>query len=79
MQGEGMASIPTLKSTEIVRASHRNGAPRAIAVDLAANWCGVRLKSLGANIVDPLKKMPWGLTQFTVDDLDGNRFCFDHD
>lgn len=37
------------------------------------------LKSLGANIVDPLKKMPCGLTQFTVDDLDGNRFYFHHD
>ena len=37
------------------------------------------LKSLGANIVDPLGKKPWGLRQFTVDDLDGNRFYFHHD
>jgi uncharacterized glyoxalase superfamily protein PhnB len=37
------------------------------------------LKSLGANIVDPLEKKPWGLTQFTVEDLDGNRFYFHHD
>jgi uncharacterized glyoxalase superfamily protein PhnB len=37
------------------------------------------LKSLGANIVDPLEKKPWGLRQFTVDDLDGNRFYFHHD
>jgi uncharacterized glyoxalase superfamily protein PhnB len=37
------------------------------------------LKSLGANIVEPLEKKPWGLTQFTVEDLDGNRFYFHHD
>jgi uncharacterized glyoxalase superfamily protein PhnB len=34
------------------------------------------LKSAGANIVEPLEKKPWGLRQFTVDDLDGNRFYF---
>ena len=37
------------------------------------------LKSLGANIVDPLEKKPWGLRQFTVKDLDGNVFYFHHD
>ena len=37
------------------------------------------LKSLGANIVEPLQNKPWGLRQFTVDDLDGNRFYFHHD
>ena len=37
------------------------------------------LKSLGANIVEPLEEKPWGLRQFTVDDLDGNRFYFHHD
>lgn len=36
------------------------------------------LKSLGANIVEPLEKKPWGLRQFTVEDLDGNRFYFHH-
>ena len=36
-------------------------------------------KSLGANIVQPLAKMPWGLRQFTVKDLDGNIFYFHHD
>lgn len=34
------------------------------------------LKSLGANIVDPLETKPWGLRQFTVMDLDGNLFYF---
>ena len=30
----------------------------------------------GANIVEPLERKPWGLRQFTVQDLDGNRFYF---
>jgi uncharacterized glyoxalase superfamily protein PhnB len=37
------------------------------------------LQSLGANIVEPLEKKPWGLRQFTVADIDGNRFYFHHD
>ena len=34
---------------------------------------------LGANIVEPLEKKPWGLTQFTVADIDGHRLIFHHD
>src|SRR5690349_11814021 len=34
------------------------------------------LRSLGANIVDPLEKKPWGLRQFKVKDPDGNLFYF---
>ena len=37
------------------------------------------LQSLGANIVEPLEKKPWGLRQFTIKDLDGNLFYFHHD
>jgi uncharacterized glyoxalase superfamily protein PhnB len=37
------------------------------------------LKASNANIVDPLEKKPWGLRQFTVQDLDGNVFYFHHD
>jgi uncharacterized glyoxalase superfamily protein PhnB len=37
------------------------------------------LQSSGANIVDPLQKRPWGLRQFTIEDLDGNIFYFHHD
>jgi uncharacterized glyoxalase superfamily protein PhnB len=33
-------------------------------------------RSSGSKIVEPLEKKPWGLTQFTVEDLDGNRFYF---
>lgn len=34
------------------------------------------LRSLGARIVEPLEPKPWGLRQFTVEDIDGNRFYF---
>lgn len=37
------------------------------------------LKSLGANIDDPLEKKPWGLRQFTIKDLDENLFYFHAD
>lgn len=37
------------------------------------------LKSSGANIAEPLERTPWGLRQFTVEDLEGNRFYFHHD
>jgi uncharacterized glyoxalase superfamily protein PhnB len=32
------------------------------------------MRSLGARIVEPLETKPWGLRQFTIEDLDGNRF-----
>jgi hypothetical protein len=32
-----------------------------------------------AKIVEPLEKKPWGLWQFTLEDLDGNRFYIHHD
>jgi predicted enzyme related to lactoylglutathione lyase len=47
------------------------------ADDIDATY--IELKALGANIVEPLEKKPWGLRQFTVADLDGNRFYFHHD
>ena len=47
------------------------------APDLEASYR--ELQASGANIVEPLEKKPWGLTQFTVADLDGNRFYFHHD
>jgi catechol 2,3-dioxygenase-like lactoylglutathione lyase family enzyme len=37
------------------------------------------LKALGARIVEPLENKPWGLRQFTVEDIDGHRFYFHHD
>jgi uncharacterized glyoxalase superfamily protein PhnB len=44
------------------------------AEDIDASY--QELKSLGADIVEPLEKKPWGLRQFTVKDLDGNLFYF---
>ncbi|MFL6247692.1 MAG: VOC family protein [Vicinamibacterales bacterium] len=34
------------------------------------------LRSSGAKVVEPLEKKPWGLRQFTIEDVDGNRFYF---
>jgi uncharacterized glyoxalase superfamily protein PhnB len=34
------------------------------------------MKASGARIVEPLETKPWGLRQFTVEDLDRNRFYF---
>ena len=34
------------------------------------------MRARGARIVEPLEKKPWGLRQFTIEDLDGNRFYF---
>ena len=34
------------------------------------------LTTSGALVVEPLEKKPWGLRQFTVEDIDGNRFYF---
>jgi uncharacterized glyoxalase superfamily protein PhnB len=34
------------------------------------------LRAAGAIITDPLASKPWGLRQFTVEDIDGNRFYF---
>ena len=47
------------------------------AEDLDASYRELKLS--GANIVEPLEKKPWGLRQFTVADVDGNRFYFHHD
>ena len=44
------------------------------AADIEATY--EELRSLGARIVEPLEKKPWGLRQFTVEDIDGNRFYF---
>jgi predicted enzyme related to lactoylglutathione lyase len=47
------------------------------AQDIDATYA--ELTSLGARIVEPLDKKPWGLRQFTVEDIDGNRFYFHSD
>lgn len=44
------------------------------AADINATY--EELRSSGARIVEPLEKKAWGLRQFTVEDIDGNRFYF---
>lgn len=44
------------------------------AADIDATYN--ELRSLGARIVEPLEKKPWGLRQFIVETVDGNRFYF---
>ena len=34
------------------------------------------LRSAGASIIEPPDLKPWGMRQFTVEDIDGNRFYF---
>ena len=46
------------------------------APDIDATY--LELKSSGARIVEPLEKKPWGLRQFTLEDVDGNRFYIHH-
>jgi uncharacterized glyoxalase superfamily protein PhnB len=47
------------------------------AVDIHATHD--ELAARGANITDALATKPWGITQFTVEDLDGNIFYFHGD
>jgi uncharacterized glyoxalase superfamily protein PhnB len=47
------------------------------AHDIESVYAGLRAS--GATITEPLGRKPWGLTQFTVEDLDGNRFHFHRD
>jgi uncharacterized glyoxalase superfamily protein PhnB len=58
-------------------ASVRPAVHWVFAEDIDASY--QELNWLGANIVEPLEKKPWGLRQFTVKDLDGNIFYFHHD
>ena len=44
------------------------------AADIDTTYDELRLS--GARIVEPLEEKPWGMRQFTVEDIDGNRFYF---
>src|SRR5258708_8941169 len=37
------------------------------------------MKTRNANIVEDIENKPWGLRQFTIEDLNGHRFTFHHD
>jgi catechol 2,3-dioxygenase-like lactoylglutathione lyase family enzyme len=83
--------IAWLEPDKGIGAVSRDGVPiffrrRTIPFQPAIHWVFAQdidamqqeLISLGANIVDPLELKPWGIRQFTVQDLDGNLFYFHH-
>ena len=78
--GKGIGSVSRDKAVIFFRKRTPPFEPAihwVFAEDIDASY--QELQSLGANIVEPLEKKPWGLRQFTVQDLDGNLFYFHHD
>lgn len=70
--------VPELPVRDVTRAqAHYRDKPGVYAPDIEAIHAA--LHDSGANITEPLEQKPWGLTQFTVEDLDGNRFHFHRD
>jgi catechol 2,3-dioxygenase-like lactoylglutathione lyase family enzyme len=37
------------------------------------------IEQASLSIVEEIETKPWGIRQFTIEDLDGNRFIFHHD
>ena len=63
--------VPELPVRDVQQAQ-RHYCEKLGAEDVQATYG--EMQSRGTNIVDPLEKKPWGITQFTVADLDGNIF-----
>jgi uncharacterized glyoxalase superfamily protein PhnB len=77
--GKEIGAVSRAKVTIFFRKRHPPFEPAIhwiFADDIDATY--QELKSLGANIVDPLEKKPWGIRQFTIEDIDGNRFYIHH-
>ena len=55
----------------------RTGTCWIFADDVDAAYADFEARA--ANIVEPIADKPWGLRQFTVEDLHGNRFHIHHD
>ena len=75
--GKGIGSVSRGKVAIFFRRRQEPFEPAVhwvFAEDIDATY--EELRSLGSKIVEPLEKKPWGLRQFTVEDLDGNRFYF---
>jgi len=78
--GKGIGAVSRKKAVVFFRRTTPPFSPAVhwvFADDVDATY--EELKSSGANIVEPLERKPRGLRQFTVDDLDGNRFYFHND
>jgi uncharacterized glyoxalase superfamily protein PhnB len=57
----------------------RLGSPSSAAIYVeASDLAGfqARLQAAGAHIIDPLKERPWGQSEFTVEDHEGNWLAF---
>ena len=57
----------------------RLGSPSSSAIYIeASDLAGfeARLKAAGVRIIDPLAERPWGQSEFTVEDLEGNWLSF---
>jgi uncharacterized glyoxalase superfamily protein PhnB len=75
--GKEIGAVSRGKAVIFFRKRHEPFEPAIhwiFAADIDATY--EELRSSGAKIVDPLEKKPWGLRQFTIEDLDGNRFYF---
>jgi uncharacterized glyoxalase superfamily protein PhnB len=60
--------------------STRKGSPNIhwiFADDIDATF--EEMTSRGARITEPLETKPWNLRQFSITDLDGNKFTFHHE
>jgi uncharacterized glyoxalase superfamily protein PhnB len=78
--GKGIGAVSNGKTAIFFRKREPPFEPAihwVFAEDIDASY--QEMMSSGANIVDPLERKPWGLRQFTVQDLDGNLFYFHHD
>jgi uncharacterized glyoxalase superfamily protein PhnB len=57
----------------------RLGSPSSAAIYIeSSDLAGfqARLKAAGARIIDPLAERPWGQSEFTVEDQEGNWLAF---
>jgi len=75
--GKGIGAVSRGKAVIFFRRRQEPFEPAIhwiFAADIDATY--EEFRSSGSKIVEPLEKKPWGLRQFTVEDLDGNRFYF---
>jgi catechol 2,3-dioxygenase-like lactoylglutathione lyase family enzyme len=75
-----IASVTRGKTALFFRLSTEPIAPQRhwiFADDVDATF--VEMRTSGAVIIDPISNKPWGLRQFTIQDLDGHQFYVHHD
>src|SRR4051794_11351767 len=78
--GKGIGAVSRGKAVIFFRKRQEPFEPAIhwiFAADIDATY--EEFRSSGSKVVEPLEKKPWGLRQFTIEDLDGNRFYFHSD